>query len=106
MMILLTVVVIAATVVALIYNQLVRDRNRVDAAWSDIDVQLKRRYDLIPSLIESVKGYMEHERGTLEAVINARNSSLNGLQKAAANPADPSTITANVIESSCWYSHE
>ena len=75
-----------------LYNGLVSKRNRVKNAFSQIDVQLTRRYDLIPNLIESVKGYMEHERGTLEAVINARNSALNGLQSAAANPADADAI--------------
>ena len=55
------------------YNGLVRVRNRKDNAWAQIDVQLKRRYDLIPNLMETVKGYMQHERGTLEAVTNARN---------------------------------
>ncbi|MDP2718391.1 MAG: LemA family protein [Dehalococcoidia bacterium] len=56
-----------------IYNGLVRLRNEVKNAWAQIDVQLKRRYDLIPNLVETVKGYMKHERGTLEAVTNARN---------------------------------
>ena len=59
------------------YNVLVRSRNRVKEAWSDIDVQLKRRYDLIPNLVETVKGYMEHERGTLEKVIQARSQAMN-----------------------------
>ena len=56
-----------------IYNNLIRLRNQVKNAWSQIDVQLQRRYDLIPNLVETVKGYMKHERGTLEAVIEARN---------------------------------
>src|SRR5438874_2301467 len=59
------------------YNRLVRQRNQVDAAWAQIDVQLKRRYDLIPNLVETVKGYAAHERGTLDAVIQARNSAVN-----------------------------
>lgn len=59
------------------FNSLVRSRNRVKEAWSDIDVQLKRRYDLIPNLVETVKGYMEHERGTLEKVIQARSQAMN-----------------------------
>ena len=58
------------------YNMLVRARNRVKEAWSDIDVQLKRRYDLIPNLVETVKGYAEHERGTLDAVIQARSKAM------------------------------
>ena len=61
------------------YNKLVRQRNQVDAAWAQIDVQLKRRYDLIPNLVETVKGYAAHERGTLEAVIQARNSAVNSV---------------------------
>jgi LemA protein len=57
-----------------VYNRLIRQRNEVKNSWSQIDVQLQRRYDLIPNLVETVKGYMQYERGTLEAVINARNS--------------------------------
>ena len=66
------------------YNKLVRQRNQVDAAWAQIDVQLKRRYDLIPNLVETVKGYAAHERGTLDAVVQARNSAVGN---AGANPA-------------------
>lgn len=66
--------IVAVIVLALVvlYNGLVTQRNRVDNAWSQIDVQLKRRADLIPNLVEAVKGYMKHERGTLEAITNAR----------------------------------
>lgn len=64
-----------------IYNNLVGLRNAVKNAWSQIDVQLQRRYDLIPNLVESVKGYMAHERGTLEAVINARNQAATARQQ-------------------------
>lgn len=71
-----------------LYNGLIDLRNRFKNAFSQIDVQLKRRYDLIPNLVETVKGYMAHERDTLEAVIAARNKALSASDKAAANPAD------------------
>ncbi|MEM7611424.1 MAG: LemA family protein [Pseudomonadota bacterium] len=75
-----------------IYNRLVNARNRVANSFAQIDVQLTRRHDLIPNLIEAVKGYMAHERDTLEAVINARNTAVNGLNAAKADPSDPSAI--------------
>ena len=71
-----------------IYNGLVNKRNRVRNAFAQIDVQLTRRYDLIPNLIEAVKGYMKHERETLEAVIQARNSAVSSLDAAKADPAN------------------
>src|SRR5262245_15935722 len=77
-----------------IYNRLVALKNRFQNAFSQIEVQLKRRYDLIPNLVETVKGYMAHEKGTLEAVIQARNQAVGGLQRAAANPGDPSAMQA------------
>jgi len=77
-----------------IFNRLVTLRNRVDNSFSQIEVQLKRRHDLIPNLIETVKGYMKHERETLEAVIQARNQAVGGLQQASAHPEDPSAIAA------------
>jgi len=88
--IIITLVILAAIVfyAIAIYNNLVNSRNRVRNGFSQIDVQLTRRYDLIPNLIEAVKGYMSHERGTLEAVITARNAAVAGLKKAAADPAD------------------
>jgi LemA protein len=71
-----------------IFNRLVTLRNRVDNAFSQIEVQLKRRHDLIPNLVETVKGYMAHERDTLEAVIQARNQAVSGLQGVAGNAGD------------------
>jgi len=85
------IVLIALVVIVFIligmYNSLVRLKVQVDNAWADIDVQLKRRYDLIPNLVETVKGYAGHEKGTLEAVINARNRAMSATspgEKAAA----------------------
>jgi LemA protein len=88
---LLAALVIGALVVG-IFNKLVTLRNRYQNAFAQIEVQLKRRYDLIPNLVEVAKGYMQHERGTLEAVIQARNQAAGGLQKAAANPGDAAAI--------------
>jgi LemA protein len=85
----IVVIIIVAVVVLLVvygivqYNGLVRLRNRVEGAWAQIDVQLKRRYDLIPNLVETVKGYAAHERETLEAVIQARNVAVS-----ASGPAE------------------
>ena len=75
-----------------IYNRLVNQRNRVKNAFAQIDVQLTRRYDLIPNLVEVVKGYMKHERETLEAVITARNSASASLDAAKADPANAQMI--------------
>ncbi|MGD2075854.1 MAG: LemA family protein [Gammaproteobacteria bacterium] len=92
---LLVILGIAAVVIVYgiaLYNRLVSLRNRVKNAFSQIDVQLTRRHDLIPNLVEAVKGYMKHERGTLEEVIRARNAAVAGLQSAAADPSDPEAI--------------
>lgn len=78
--------------IASIYNKLVALRNRFKNAFSQIEVQLKRRYDLIPNLVETAKGYMSHERDTLEAVIAARNQAMAGLQAAAADPTNAAAI--------------
>ena len=75
-----------------IYNRLINERNRVRNAFAQIDVQLQRRYDLIPNLVEAVKGYMKHERETLEAVIKARNAAASALDAAKADPANAQAI--------------
>ena len=93
--ILLVVVVIAVAIVLYVvslYNGLVTLRNRFKNAFSQIDVQLKRRNDLIPNLVETAKGYIKHERETLEAVVSARNKAASAGQQAAANPGDPSAM--------------
>jgi len=74
------------------YNRLVTARNAFKNAFAQIDVQLTRRYDLIPNLVEIAKGYMKHERETLENVIRARNSAVEGLKAAASNPADAAAV--------------
>jgi len=71
------IVIVAALAVVALYNRLVVLRNRVDNAWAQIDVQLKRRYDLIPNIVETVKGYATHEKGTFEAVIQARSAAMS-----------------------------
>jgi LemA protein len=88
----LVLVVIVAVWGVSIYNSLVTLRNRFRNAFSQIEVQLKRRYDLIPNLVETAKGYLAHERATLESVVAARNVALAGLQAAAADPANAEAI--------------
>lgn len=96
LIIILSLVLLVALVLVLwavgAYNKLVKLRNRFKNAFSQIDVQLKRRYDLIPNLVETAKGYLSHERETLEAVISARNSAQAATSQAAANPGDADAI--------------
>ena len=92
LLIFLAVIVVLVLSVVGIYNRLVALRNRFKNAFAQIDVQLKRRYDLIPNLVEVAKGYLKHERETLENVIKARNIALAASQAAAANPADAAAI--------------
>jgi len=94
--VLVAIVVVLGLWVASIYNALVSLRNRFKNAFAQIDVQLKRRYDLIPNLVEIAKGYLKHERETLEAVIKARNIALAASQSAAANPADGNAMKSLV----------
>lgn len=90
--IVLIVVILIAFFFVSIYNRLVGGRNAYKNAFAQIDVQLTRRHDLIPNLVETAKGYMKHERETLEAVITARNAAVTGLKNAAANPGDPTAV--------------
>ncbi len=90
----LVVAVALAGLTAVLYNQLVQLRNRYRNAFAQIDVQLERRYDLIPNLVAVAKGYLEHERETLEAVTQARNQALAAVRRAADRPGDPSRMKA------------
>lgn len=91
----IALIVIAAVVVigVLLYNSLIQRRNRVDNAWSQIDVQLKRRLDLIPNLVETVKGYAEHEKSTFDAVISARQAAMAAPATPAAQAGASSAVT-------------
>lgn len=92
---LLVILGVAAALVLygiVLYNNLVSLRNRVKNGFSQIDVQLTRRHDLIPNLVEAVKGYIKHERETLDAVVQARNAAVTGLQNAVADPSDGNAI--------------
>jgi len=93
MLLFLALLIVVTIFVAALYNNLVTLRNRFKNAFAQIDVQLKRRYDLIPNLVETAKGYLKHERETLEAVILARNQAHAAVSRAAANPADAAAIT-------------
>ena len=91
------IVVVLVLAAMLFYNGLVRTRNRVDNAWSQIDVQLKRRYDLIPNLVETVKGYAGHEKDTLERVIQARNMAINA--KSVGEQAQAENMLSGALKS-------
>jgi len=90
--IILGLIVAVVLFVISIYNRLVVGRNRYKNAFAQIDVQLTRRHDLIPNLVETAKAYMAHERGTLEDVVNARNAAVSGLKAAAKDPTDPEAM--------------
>jgi LemA protein len=92
---LLIVVLVIWAVVS--YNRLVRQRNQVEASWAQIDVQLKRRYDLIPNLVETVKGYAAHERGTLDAVIQARAGAVNAAGSGPAGRAEAENVLTQTL---------
>jgi LemA protein len=91
--IVLGVVVLLVIIAIVLYNGLVRQRNQVDNAWSQVDVQLKRRLDLIPNLVESVKGYASHERATFEAVINARQAAMSAPAQPGPQAAADTVVT-------------
>jgi LemA protein len=90
--VLLALVVLLILFLVGIYNRLVGARNAYKNSFAQIDVQLTRRYDLIPNLVETAKGYLKHERETLEAVVRARNAAVTGLRAAAASPGDPAAL--------------
>jgi LemA protein len=90
--VILGLIVLALMLLVGIYNRLVSARNAYKNAFAQIDVQLTRRYDLIPNLVETAKGYIKHERETLEAVVRARNAAVSGLKAAAASPGDPAAL--------------
>ncbi len=92
LLIVIAIVVVLIFVVIRIYNQLVTLKNRFQNGFAQIDVQLKRRYDLIPNLVETAKGYLSHERETLEAVISARNQAASALQNASKNPGEQGSM--------------
>lgn len=91
-LVVLALIVVAGFVLAGLYNRLVALRNRYQNAFAQIDVQLERRHDLIPNLVETAKGYMSHERDTLEAVVAARNQAVSARQSAAKQPGQPEAM--------------
>ena len=98
--VIVAVVLLVLLVLVLSYNGLIKTRNRVDNAWSQIDVQLKRRHDLIPNLVETVKGYAAHERGTLEAVTNARANAINASSSGTvAQQAEAENVLSGALKS-------
>jgi len=94
LLVLLGVLALVAFLAVNIYNRLVELKNRLENAFAQIEVQLKRRYDLIPNLLETLKAYLQHESQTLENVVKARNTALSALEAVAKNPASPSSMDA------------
>ena len=92
LLVILAVIVLGILYLVSIYNRLIQLKNRFKNAFAQIDVQLKRRYDLIPNLVETAKGYIKHERETLEAVIKARNQASQAMEKASSDPSDTKAI--------------
>jgi len=92
LLVILAVIVLGILYLVSIYNRLIQLKNRFKNAFAQIDVQLKRRYDLIPNLVETAKGYIKHERETLEAVIKARNQASRAMEKASSDPGNTEAI--------------
>ena len=97
--IIIVIVVLIAIVFVVSYNGLVRLRNRIDSAWSQIGVQLERRHDLIPNLIETVKGYAAHEKGTLEGVVEARNAAIQAKSAGPEQQAQAENVLTGALKS-------
>ncbi|MFC1546029.1 LemA family protein [Pseudomonadota bacterium] len=94
LMVVLGVIIFLILYIVIIYNRLVKLKNRFKNAFAQIDVQLRRRYDLIPNLVETAKGYLKHEKETLENVIAARNQALSAMKQASASPDDAGAVKA------------
>lgn len=92
------ILIVAGIVLMGMYNNMVKLRNRLEGAWSDINVQLKRRYDLIPNLVETVKGYAKHEEGTFEKVVQARNAAVNIPSNSVAAQAQAETMLTSALK--------
>ena len=97
LIILIVIVVLIALYLLFLYNGLIGKKNKVDNAWSQIDVQLKRRHDLIPNLVETVKGYAAHERGTLDAVVQARNAAVTAAGQGPAATAQAENAVTGAL---------
>jgi LemA protein len=99
LVVLLAIVVLVVLLFVASYNGLVRMRNRIDAAWAQIDVQLKRRFDLIPNLVETVKGYASHEKETFEGVTQARANAINAQSQGPAAAAQADNVLSGALKS-------
>jgi len=97
LIVVIVVLVLLALWAILLYNGLVQKRNRVDNSWAQVEVQLKRRHDLVPNLVETVKGYAAHERGTLEAVTQARTNAVNARQAGPEQQAQAENVLTGAL---------